>query len=70
MQLHNLQERYTEDYFYSSFSGELKQASSSYYAKIDNGEFVKYEFVDNNVLEGKTYYYLIEDMAVIQGGRS
>jgi RHS repeat-associated protein len=45
---------YTENYFTSSLSGELKSISLSddihglYGSKVDNGEFLKYEFQNDN----------------------
>ena len=39
---------YTENYFNSSLSGELVYSdNNNYLAKVDNGEFLKYEFVNN-----------------------
>ncbi len=40
---------YTENYFNSSLSGELSFVSGNLYnSKIENGEFLKYEFINNS----------------------
>jgi RHS repeat-associated protein len=44
---------YTENFFYSSFDGELKAndastSTESYGARIENGNFFKYEYKNNN----------------------
>jgi RHS repeat-associated protein len=42
---------YIENYFYSSLSGELVSlGGASYGAKVDNGEFLKYDFSNNSWL--------------------
>ncbi|MDB5264658.1 MAG: hypothetical protein JWN64_229 [Parcubacteria group bacterium] len=58
-----VEDMYSGNYFYSSLSGDLatSTASTTYYAKADNGDFIKYEFSNNQWLAtdkaGKTYKY-------------
>jgi hypothetical protein len=44
--------------------GQFQRISPLIQGAGNTNELQKYDFIDHNVLEGKTYYYLIEDMDI------